>query len=143
MLSFMGMASTATTFDREHERPRAVIVFVTALGAFMLAAFATFNPQESFPWAIAGLPFVALMYGVLALGIWNRSRFWWVVNAWIAAGLLFRSAAWFVSADTDSIGGDFSQSLLRTITAIVLLNLLFTPSLFRWIWSKEPHSRAI
>lgn len=116
-----------------------MIVFVSALGAFMLAAFATFYPQETFPWALIAVPIFGLLYGVLALGIWNGSRFWWVVNTWMWGRLLWRSAHWSVSDQPSWLetGWDFTQSMLRAMTAVVLLTLLFTPSLFRWIWSKD------
>lgn len=127
------------TFRSDRERPPSVIVFVTALSAFLLAAFVTFYPQEAFPWALIALPFLGPLYGLLALGIWSRSRIAWTVNVWVWGGLLWRSLDWFLSDRTGSLGPglDFSHALLRTVTAVVLLNLLFAPSLFRWIWRKD------
>lgn len=134
----MGMAAGTTLRESEvASRPLSVTVFVSCMGAFVLADTASYYPRELFPGAVWALPFLSLLFGILALGIWNGSRALWVANVWLLGSLLLRVGdALTGSSELLGPAWDFNQTLLRGVTAVVLLSILFSPSLVRWMWRK-------
>lgn len=121
------------------ERPRSVVAFVSALGAFMLAAFATFYPPEIFPQPFLVLPLLVVFFGALGYGIWTGSRASWLINVFVWGSLVVRTTSWFISGEGGALGAGpgFNYNLLRLMTAAVLLSMLLAPSLFRWIWKRD------
>lgn len=136
----MGMAAGGTFQEgtSSSEQPLAATVFVSCFGAFVLAhAAATAYPGYLLPHALLGLPFLVGFYGLLAVGIWNGSRVAWVFNVYTLAALLWRVVPTLTGPAPPDAVTDFNEDLLRAVMAVVLLTILFSPSLFRWIWHEE------
>lgn len=135
----MAAGTSMGNTDVRSDRPLAVTVFVSCLAAFVLAATVSYYPRELFPGALWALPLLSLFFGALALGIWNRSAGAWVINVWMWASLLWRSVSEMATEPTGPFAAhDYDQVLLRAVMAAVLLNILLSPSLFRWMWRRQP-----
>lgn len=129
---------TLDTSSSRSERPTAALVFIGSLGIFVVGLFAISIPAGlSLQTVLLAIPLILLL-GLLGVGIWMRSRLAWAANVWIWAAVLFNAIRWQMLGPFDSTVSWSNFNLLRLCAAVVLLSVLVTPSLFRWIWRNQP-----